>query len=171
MQISRINYNDLPDNEYEMIKAGTYPAIITKCEYGTAGKNNNTRLLLTFRITEGQYANRTLLYNLWMSYNGMQNANEAEKVNRQLLKTLMNAIGLTHDVEDSDEFLGGECLITVNIDENGKNNIKSTRPLNQNDFSPTSTRNEAPAAPSRDTNARTYTQANPSRPAPRRRGE
>lgn len=170
MQISRITYNELPDNEFETIKAGTYPAIITKCEYGLTKNGDNSMLTFTFKITEGKYEKRLLSYNIMMSYNGM--SDKAGNINRQKLKTLMNSIGLTHDVEDTDEFLNGECLITVEIDESGKNNIKSVRPLDQSNLSPAPVHNEAPAPASRDSNARTYTDtAAPSRPAPRRRSE
>lgn len=168
MQISRINYNELPDNEFETIKAGTYPAIITKCEYGLTKNSDNSMLTFTFKITEGKYEKRLLSYNIMMSYNGM--SDKAGNVNKQKLKTLMNSIGLTHDVEDTDEFLNGECLITVDVDESGKNNIKTVRPLDQSNLSPAPVQNEAPEKLSRDTNARTYAAA-PSRPAPRRRGE
>ncbi len=167
MQINTIHYNDLPDNEFETIKAGEYPAVINRCIYGMTKNQDNTMLTFTFKITGDEYRDRLLSYNIMMSFNGM--SDKAQTVNQQKLKTLMNAIGLTKDVEDTDEFLNGECLINVEIDEKGKNNIKSVRPLPQNSFAPSSVRNEAPAPTAAENNTRTYNNM-PSRPAPRRRG-
>ena len=169
MQIPRINYNDLPDNEFETIEAGEYSAIITNCEYVTTKDGNNFFLNFTFKINGGKYNGRNVFYRIFQTYNGMKNG--ADRVNQQKQKSLQNAIGLKRDIEDTDEFLNGECLIKVSVDEKGNNEIKNFRPLPQNNIAPTPIRNTTPAAPSRDTNARTYAQVNPSRPAPRRRTE
>ncbi len=167
MKIDTIHYNDLPDNEYETIEAGEYLAIINNCIYGMTKNQDNTMLTFTLKIREGKYRGRLLSYNIMRSFNGM--SDKAENVNQQKLKTLMNAIGLTKDVEDTDEFLNGECLINVEIDEKGKNNIKSVRPLPQNNFTSTPVRNEAPTPVDEADNSRTYN-TTVSRPAPRRRG-
>lgn len=169
MQIPRINYNELLDSEFETIEAGEYPATINKCNYGFTKNNDNTMLTFTFRLNDDKHRGRLLSYNIMMSYNGM--SDKAENVNKQKMKTLMNAIGLKRDAEDTNDFLNGECLINVEVDDKGKNNIKSVRPLPQNSFSPAPVRNAQPEEPSGNMNARTYAQTSPARPAPRRRGE
>lgn len=169
MQIPRINYNDLPDNEFETIEAGEYSAIITKCEYVATKDGNNFLLNFTFKITEGKYSGRIVSYRIFQTYNDMKDG--ADRVNQQKQKSLQNAIGLKHDIEDTDEFLNGECLIKVSINDKGNNDIKNFRPLPQNNITPGSVRNTTPIAPPRNSNARTFAQTNPSRPVPRRRTE
>ncbi len=169
MQIPRINYNDLPDNEYDAVEAGEYSAIITKCEYVATKDEKNFFLNFSFKITEGKYKGRLVFYRIMQTFNDMKDG--AAKVNQQKQKSLQNAIGRMYDIDDTDEFLNGECLIKVTVDNEGKNDIKSFRPLPQNNVAPAPVRNTTPVASSRDSNARTYAQTSPSRPAPRRRAE
>ena len=115
-----INYDALAKDEYEVIKAGEYPAQVDKCEEVWTKDGRNNMIVFTFRITDERARGRLLSYRIMRSFNGM--ADGAKKVNEIKMRQVIDACHLKNtSPEDSDEFLGADVVLVVDVVKNSNN--------------------------------------------------
>ena len=115
-----INYDELAKDEFEVIKAGEYPAQVDKCEEVWTKDGRNNMVVFTFRITDERARGRLLSYRIMRSFNGM--AEGARKVNEIKMRQVIDACHLKNtSPEDSDEFLGADVVLVVDVVKNSNN--------------------------------------------------
>jgi len=110
-------------NEFEVIPAGDYPAIITECEEKDTKDGKGKRLNLKIQILDGKYQNRVL-------FDGLNTVNAsaiAQQIGRSQLKSVCIAIN-NPNPKDSSELLNKPLMIVVKVgkdqDGNPRNEIK-----------------------------------------------
>ena len=97
-------------NEFELITAGEYPAVITECEEKDTKDGKGKRLNLKIQILDGKYQNRVL-------FDGLNTVNAsamAQQIGRSQLKAVCIAIN-NPNPKDSSELLK-KPLISVGKD-------------------------------------------------------
>lgn len=107
-------------NEFEVIPAGEYPAIITECEEKPTKDGTGKRLNLKVQIIDGKYQNRTL-------FDGMNTVNKsamAQQIGRAQLKAICVALNKPNP-KDSSELLNKALMITVKIGKDQEGNPRS----------------------------------------------
>lgn len=127
-----INYDSLAKDEYEVLKAGEYTAYVDKCEEVFTKDGRNTMLVFTFKITDEKARGRQLTYRIMRSFNGMANEEAAARVNGAKTRQIIDACHCKNqDVEDTDDFLGADVVIVVDVVKNNKgedsNEVKKVR--------------------------------------------
>lgn len=94
------------------IPAGWYSASITEASVQSTKAGTGEYIKLRYDITGPSYQGRVVFGNL-----NIRNPNpKAEEIGRQQLGELMRSIGLSQ-VSDSDQLIGGSCMIKVAIRE------------------------------------------------------
>lgn len=110
-------------NDFEIIPAGDYPAIITECEEKDTKDGKGKRLNLKIQILDGKYQNRILFDGL----NTVNASAKAQQIGRSQLKAICIAIN-NPSPKDSSEILNKPLIITVKVgkdqDGNPRNEIK-----------------------------------------------
>ena len=103
-------------NEFEVIPAGDYPAIITEMEEVPTKDNTGKRLNLKLQIIDGKFQNRTIFDGL----NTTNNSPVAQQIGRQQLKSICVALN-NPNPKDSSELLNKALMITIKVgkDQNG----------------------------------------------------
>lgn len=113
-----IDYNALAKDEYEVLKAGEYTAQVEKSEVARTKDGRNEMAVFTFKITDEKARGRQLTYRIMRSFNGIENA---QKVNEVKMRQMIDACHLKNSVvEDSDDFLGADVVIVVDVVRNNK---------------------------------------------------
>ena len=113
-----IDYNALAKDEYEVLKAGEYTAQVEKSEVARTKDGRNEMAVFTFKITDEKARGRQLTYRIMRSFNGIENA---QKVNEVKMRQMIDACHLKNSVvEDSDDFLGADVVIVVDVVKNNK---------------------------------------------------
>lgn len=93
---------------YAPIPDGKYACQITACEAKPTAAGNGMRLLVTLKVTDGQYAGRTCLWGL-----NVKNANPvAQEIGRKQLRQLLLAIGMDGE-RDMANIIGAEVGANV----------------------------------------------------------
>lgn len=114
-----IIYDQLAKDEFELIKAGEYAAQVDKCEEVWTKDGKNTMIVFTFKITDVKARGRLLSYRVMHSFNDMSDA--AKRVNEIKMRQVIDACHLKNtNPEDSDEFLGADVFIVVDVVKNDK---------------------------------------------------
>ena len=124
--------NELPqsDNNYEIVPAGWYNAIITKAEIKATKAGTGQYIAVRYDITGPTHQGRVIFGNL-----NIKNPNsKAEEIGRQQLGEIMRAIGLSR-VTDTDQLISGALQIKVAIKEadgqyEASNEVKGFKALN-----------------------------------------
>ena len=115
-----------PAEEFTVLPAGTYHAIITESDVKPTKAGTGQRMNLTFRITDGPCANRVV-------FAGLNVANEnpkAEEIGQRELSSLCHAVGVLK-LQDTSQLHNIPVAIRVSIkkDESGqypdRNEIKA----------------------------------------------
>jgi len=123
------NIANLPEgNNYEVMPAGWYSAVIAKAPIETTSAGTGKYIAVRFNITGPTHQGRAVFGNL----NIKNPTPKAEEIGRQQLGEIMRAIGL-NEVSDTDQLIGGrlEIKLTIRKDEQGdKNEVKGYRSLN-----------------------------------------
>lgn len=118
------------ENSYELIPAGSYPAVIEESDIVPLNSGNGQALKLTFRIVDGQYNGRKV----WARLNIRHSSPEAERIAQQQLRELCDAIGVVR-MQDTVELHNKPLTIRVKIreDKSGQyepqNDIAGYKPL------------------------------------------
>lgn len=119
-----------PDEGFQPLPPGDYPAIITESEVKANSTNTGSYMKVKFVITEGQYTNRVIFNN----YNISHQNPKAEEIGRGQLSALCLALG-NPNASDSDQLLNQSCVITLGIRNNPQygpqNDVKGYKPLQQ----------------------------------------
>ena len=124
--------NELPqsDNNYEIVPAGWYNAIITKAEIKATKAGTGQYIAVRYDITGPTHQGRVIFGTL-----NIKNPNsKAEEIGRQQLGEIMRAIGLSR-VTDTDQLISGALQIKVAIKEadgqyEASNEVKGFKALN-----------------------------------------
>ena len=117
-----INYDELAKDEFEVLKAGEYTAQVDKSEEVWTKDHRNTMAVFTFKITDEKARGRLLTYRIMRTFNGMANSEAAARVNEIKMRQMIDACHLkTALVEDSDEFLGADVVLVVDVVKNNNN--------------------------------------------------
>ena len=99
-----------PAGEFTALPAGIYTAQITESELKQTKSGTGHYLQLTWRVLDGQYANRLIFERL-----NIANANEtAQKIGQQQLSALCHAAGVLQ-VQDSSQLHNKPVRIKVTI--------------------------------------------------------
>lgn len=121
--LADLDLKNVKENDFEVIPAGEYPAILVESEEKPTKDGTGKRLNLKFQILNGQYQNRTL-------YGGINTHNKsdaAQKIGRSQLKALCVAVNVP-DPKLSEELHNKPLMIKVAVgkDQNGnpRNEIK-----------------------------------------------
>lgn len=124
--------SELPqsDNNYELVPAGWYNAIITKAEIKSTKSGTGQYIAIRYDITGPSHQGRVCFGNL-----NIKNPNTvAEEIGRKQLGEVMRAIGLAR-VTDTDQLNGGSLQIKIAIKEadgqyEASNEIKGFKAIN-----------------------------------------
>ena len=120
--VSFLNYDlgNVKANDFEVIPAGDYPAIITEMEEKPTKDGTGMRLNLKVQIIDGKYQNRTL-------YDGLNTVNKsavAQQIGRAQLKAICIALN-NPSPKDSSELLNKALMVTVKIGKDMDGNPRS----------------------------------------------
>lgn len=122
--MSWLDLTDAQESSYEPIPAGVYNLIVTQAEETTT-KNNDSRIKLTFSVSDGDYAGRKIFDGYQLSGN-----ETAVKIGRGQLKSLWRCAGHTDfNISSPSELLNIEIAASVKIKEDpsyGPKNVIST---------------------------------------------
>jgi len=123
VSFSNYDLTNTKANDFEVIPAGDYPAIITEVDEKPTKDGKGKRLNLKLQILDGKYQNRTL-------FDGLNTVNQsaiAQQIGRGQLKAICIAINKP-DPKDSSELLNKPLVITVKVgkdqNDNARNEIK-----------------------------------------------
>lgn len=121
--LADLDLKNAKENDFEVIPAGEYPAIVTESQMKPTKDGTGERLNLKFQILNGQYQNRTLYEGL----NVKNKSEAAQKIGRGQLKSLCIAVNVP-DPKTSEELHNKPLVIKVVVgkDQNGnpRNEIK-----------------------------------------------
>ena len=99
---------DLPDNEYELLKEGTYTVKITDTSVDPTKAGTGTILKITFDVLGPERAGAKIFHRI-----NLVNPNPtAQKIGLQQLKALLTAVNIKR-LEDSDQLLNKVCDVLV----------------------------------------------------------
>ncbi len=105
----------LEDNERPLLPAGQYQVMITHAEKRTS-KAGNPYINLQYRVTEGEYAGRGVLFDMFAVWS----PNAGFALSR--FRSLREAVGLNPDVGGKlGELLEKEMVVTVKLRESRRN--------------------------------------------------
>lgn len=132
-----LGLKDVKANDFEVIPAGEYPAIVTKSEMKPTKDGTGQRLNLTIQILSGKYQNRTVFDGL----NVKNKSAVAEQIGRGQLKALCVAVNVPNP-QASEELHSKpfNVKLKVGTDQNGnsrnevagyKARIATTPPVEQ----------------------------------------
>lgn len=118
-----------PDDGFKAIPAGKYTALITNSEL-VHTKDNDARLLFTWCVLNGEYADRLVFGSLMLSGKGME-------MGDRNLKKIAIAVGHPNPnlIDETEDLHGVPCQITVGFgkgDYSDRNDIKDYKPLPAN---------------------------------------
>jgi len=123
VSFSNYGLESVKANDFEVIPAGDYPAIISECEEKETKDGKGKRLNLKIQIIDGKYQNRILFDGL----NTVNASAQAQQIGRSQLKAICIAIN-NPNPKDSSELLNKALMISVKVgkDQNGnpRNEIK-----------------------------------------------
>ena len=111
---------NVKENDFEVIPAGEYPAIITEIEEKPTKDGAGKRLNLKIQIIDGKYQNRTL-------FDGLNTVNKsaiAQQIGRAQLKSICVALNKPNP-KDSSELLNKALMITIKIGKDQQDNPRS----------------------------------------------
>ena len=121
--LSDLNLKDVKENDFDVLPAGEYPAILIESEQKPTKDGTGKRLNLKFQILNGRYQNRTLFDGI----NTHNKSEPAQKIGRSQLKALCVAVNVP-DPKVSEELHNKPLVIKVVVgkDQNGnpRNEIK-----------------------------------------------
>ena len=108
------NYDlaNVKQNEFEVIPAGDYPAIITECVEKPTKDGGGKCLHLKVQIVSGKYQNKTILNFV----NTVNKSATAQQIGRSQLKSICVALN-NPNPKDSDELLNKKLTISVKVGE------------------------------------------------------
>ena len=101
--------NDLPENEYGLLKDGNYAAFIEQADVKITSKGDGHYIKLMLQVMGPTNKGAKLFHNINIS---LPSSPEAERIGRQQLRQLMEAIGLMR-LSDTDELIGKQVLCKV----------------------------------------------------------
>ena len=120
VSFSNYGLEQVKANDFEVIPAGDYPAIITEMEEKPTKDGTGMRLNLKVQIIDGKYQNRTL-------YDGLNTVNKsavAQQIGRAQLKAICIALN-NPSPKDSSELLNKALMVTVKIGKDMDGNPRS----------------------------------------------
>jgi hypothetical protein len=100
------------ENTYELLPAGSYPAVVEESDIQALKSGNGSAMVLTFRVVDGQFMGRKI----WARLNVRHSNPEAERIAQQQLRELCDAIGLAR-MQDTTELHNKPVTIRVKIRE------------------------------------------------------
>lgn len=120
--VSFLNYDlgNVKANDFEVIPAGDYPAIITEMEEKPTKDGTGMRLNVKCQILDGKFQNRTI-------YDGLNTVNKsaaAQQIGRAQLKAICVALN-NQSPKDESELLNKPLMISVKIGKDMAGNPKS----------------------------------------------
>lgn len=107
-------------NDFDVIPAGDYPAIITKSESKPTKDGTGERLNLQLQILDGKFQNRTL-------FDGLNVKNKSamcQQIGRGQLKAICIAVNVP-DPDDSSELHNKPLMISVKVGSDDKGNPRN----------------------------------------------
>jgi hypothetical protein len=121
--------DEAEDNPFAPIPAGWYIGEIIKSELKDTRDGTGKYLALTFKIADGDHANRLIFTNL----NIVNKSDVAVKIARSDLKAICEAVGLEGDLEDTVDLHGTPMNIKVSVKPEtaqwpAKNELKAFKP-------------------------------------------
>ena len=107
-----INIDASPESDdYALVPAGKYPAMITEVELKDTNAGNGQYLNIRFDIIGAEQSGRVVFTNI-----NIRNPNpKAEEIGAQELGQLCKAIGITGQLTDTEQLTNGTCEIKVTI--------------------------------------------------------
>lgn len=109
-----VNLNDVQEMKFENVPKGTYPAEIDEATYGLSQSTQQPMISLKWKISEGEYANRTLMQFLSFS----QKALPGTKTNlARIDASLASTPFKPQELCNNGYFLGKTAKIRVDIGE------------------------------------------------------
>ena len=107
-------------NDFEVIPAGDYPAVIVKSESKPTKDGTGERLNLQLQILDGKYQNRTLFDGL----NVKNKSAQCQQIGRGQLKAICIAVNVP-DPNDSAELHNKPLMISVKVGVDDKGNPRN----------------------------------------------
>jgi hypothetical protein len=135
-------------SNFEPFPAGYYTAEIIDATISQPKSGDGHMLVLTWRITEGDYENRQV----WQQLCYQHSNPTAQDIARRMLKDICTALDLNEQISDPEvfKFKPAKVKVVVEIDKYGqyddKNVIKRVKPLTETDNEAQEAK-PAPAAP------------------------
>ncbi|MFW6061883.1 MAG: DUF669 domain-containing protein [Planctomycetota bacterium] len=108
--LNGFNANDYEDTGFEPIPAGKYLAVISESEMKRSQDGSHEYLNLTFRVLEGEYANRLLWKALCIHHPKAQ----AKQIARGQLTSICKAVGILQP-RDTAELHNPPMTVTVKV--------------------------------------------------------
>lgn len=108
MSFLNFDANAVEPNRFSLLPAGKYKAMITQSEVVDTKAGNGQRLKLTWRIIEGEFANKIVFDNINVGHVNQ----EVQAIGQSILSSLCHAAGVLR-LKDSEELHGIPVYITV----------------------------------------------------------
>lgn len=118
------NANDVETPDNEPLPAGEYIVTIDSAELRETRSGNGMGCNMAFEVVDGDKTGRKTFN--W--FNLAHENQKAAQIGQSEFAALCKAVGVLTP-QDTDELLGKHCRIRVTIDKDGRNAVKSYKPV------------------------------------------
>ena len=112
--MSLLDLSGVQAQEFKPFKPGKYIAVIHEAKVEETFSKTGKKLSVKFKVLDGEFKNREVR----TSFNIFNQSEMAQKIGREQLKGMMQAMGMGDILDDVNDLLGKPLVIGVKIDKN-----------------------------------------------------